>query len=425
MLLRRIDALVERLREAERQTPRERGGVAGHDDIEGRLAEARREYEMLMHNSARVDTSALRLIGAATASRREVQAALLTGELLVEYLMTSEQLVVFALTRETSRVLRVPVGAADMESRIRLARDLAGQRRDAPATRRAALEWLHGSLIAPLEDGAPAVVRRLIIVPHGALAYLPFAALINAKSGRALVQEVTLQMVPSAAALTAVRHSGGAAAMPGLTVLAPFPRELPGSKEEMRAIARRPRVTTVEALRATEAAARAALSSGAMVHFATHGILNVRNPMFSRLELARAAMVHPGDDGRLEVHELLAFEVRSPMVFLSGCETGVGGEWSTAFRRGEDYATLAQAFLLAGARNVIATLWRIEDRGAAEFATAFYNALPASDPAEALAIAQRAMLSSERYSAPYYWAGYTLSGSGTPVAQKRQALAVQ
>jgi CHAT domain-containing protein len=66
--------------------------------------------------------------------------------------------------------------------------------------------------------------------------------------------------------------------------------------------------------------------------------------------------------------------------------------------------------LYAGATNVIATLWRVEDNGAAAFADEFYQALGRSSPAAALAEAQRAMLSHERYSAPYHWAPYQLAG---------------
>jgi CHAT domain-containing protein len=100
------------------------------------------------------------------------------------------------------------------------------------------------------------------------------------------------------------------------------------------------------------------------------------------------------------------------LVFLSGCETGLGPAWSTSFARGDDYATLSQAFLHAGARNVVATLWPVEDVGAAAFARRFYQGLMGAPPPEAMAEAQRAMIENAKYSAPYYWAGYELSGAG-------------
>jgi CHAT domain-containing protein len=133
--------------------------------------------------------------------------------------------------------------------------------------------------------------------------------------------------------------------------------------------------------------------------------------MFSRV------MFQPGgvsgtDDGRLEVHELLGMRIGAALVFLSGCETGLGAAWSTRYAQGEDYATLAQAFLYAGAQNVLATLWRIEDRGAAVVAERFYQGLRSHPPVEALANAQRALIESAEYAAPYYWAAYQISGSG-------------
>jgi CHAT domain-containing protein len=73
---------------------------------------------------------------------------------------------------------------------------------------------------------------------------------------------------------------------------------------------------------------------------------------------------------------------------------------------------LAQAFLFSGADNVVATLWPINDRGAASFASTFYEALATLPPAHALATAQRALIANPAFAAPYYWAAYTLSGSG-------------
>jgi CHAT domain-containing protein len=209
-------------------------------------------------------------------------------------------------------------------------------------------------------------------------------------------------------------------------VLAPFPDLLPGSRRELRKVRRLvPAALSLEGSEATESRFRSALTSGATVHVASHGVMNPRNPMFSRIELARGRG-EPQDDGRLEVHELLSLRIRSPIVFLSGCETGVGAAHSTGFERGEDYATLAQAFLYAGAGSVVATLWRIPDDGAAAFAEQFYTRVRALEPAEALAEAQRAMLRDRRYEAPYYWAGYMVSGDGRPRApHKELARAVQ
>jgi CHAT domain-containing protein len=83
--------------------------------------------------------------------------------------------------------------------------------------------------------------------------------------------------------------------------------------------------------------------------------------------------------------------------------------------------------LYAGAQNVVATLWRIDDLGASVFAQRFYAALATSTPVDALAYAQRQMIRDPRYSAPRYWAGYTVSGSGYTKgrSQKLTTVAVQ
>lgn len=104
--------------------------------------------------------------------------------------------------------------------------------------------------------------------------------------------------------------------------------------------------------------------------------------------------------------------IGSQLVFLSGCETGVGTAWSTDFARGDDFATLAQAFLYSGAHEVVATLWRLDDEAAAVFASKFYRNLKQMPPADALAAAQTEVRRDARLRAPYYWAAYTVSGSG-------------
>ena len=231
------------------------------------------------------------------------------------------------------------------------------------------------------------------------------------------MEDYALLQLPSAAALAVLRSTVSReleGSRPGgpPAAFAPFPRALPGSAREARAFRRVVSgAVTREGASATEAHLREALASGEVVHVATHGVMNVRNPMFSRIELARGDG-RPEDDGRFEVHELLGLRIHAPLVFLSGCETGVGAAWSTQFARGEDYATLAQAFLYAGAESVMATLWRIGDEGAAAFADRFYARLLTEAPAEALAAAQRDLLRSSTYAAPYYWAGYQVSGGG-------------
>jgi CHAT domain-containing protein len=221
--------------------------------------------------------------------------------------------------------------------------------------------------------------------------------------------------LPTAGALPGLRHvvSSVPRSATEAIAFAPNPEQLPGSRGEVAAFQRSEHAgRVVIGAGATEARVRAALQSAAIVHVAGHGLMNAANPLFSRLELHPGTSGRPDDDGRLEVHELLDVPITSALVFLSGCETGLGPTGSTVYARGEDFTTLAQAFLRSGAGNVVATLWPVQDDGAAVFAAAFYEELGRAEAVEALVRAQRRMLSQPRYSAPRYWAAYELSGRG-------------
>ena len=415
-MLRRITTLAAQLDTLEERSAAKRNASTEMQlrKLAADLAQARSAYETHLAHATDRDTAGAALLGGGRVSAASIQRALNGDEAILEYLVTPHQLVVFVVTRHTVRSLVRPVSRDDLARRVRLARDLLGSR-PASEEQRGVLLGLHDILIQPLERaGLLRGVRRLIVVPQSVLTYLPFAALRQSETGRYVLEDYSILLIPSAAALGVLRaHSPAETPGPsGVAAFAPFPGRLPGSARETRALARAvSHTTTHSGSRATELAVRTALTDAGVVHIATHGIMNPRNPMFSRLEL-RTGTGRSNDDGRLEVHELLGLRIAAPFVFLSGCETGVGASWSTQFAQGTDYATLAQAMLYAGARNVAATLWRIGDEGAAVFAERFYVNLRTLPPAEALAAAQRELLRDSRYNDPFFWAAYQVIGHG-------------
>jgi CHAT domain-containing protein len=414
-LLRRIDELMARLHELEQKTPRERVAmyVATTRDLAERVAEARTQYEALITREP-LQSESIVLLGGVHRSAAIVQAALDSGEVLLEYFVTPARLYIFVMTHGSLRCLTSDIAQDDLSQRARLARDLMARSRS-DGHELPVLRALHESLMRPvIAAGAFRGARRLIIVRHSALTYLPFAALLNPSSQRYLVEDLPVLYVPSAAAMAALRARGQAKERRGRVApiaFAPFPRRLPGTQREVESFVRTlPSARAILGAEATEPRLRDALRSGAAVHVATHAVMNARNPLFSRIELAASGHDESADNGRLEVHELLALRVASPLVFLSGCETGVGDAWSNAFELGEDYTTLAQSFLFAGADNVVATLWRINDESAAALAARFYEWSKTLPFPEALARAQREMLAAPTLSAPYFWAAYEVTG---------------
>jgi len=416
-LLRRIDALVQQLRASEGIRPRERGQPADTSGtaLAAELAAARRQYEDLLVRAAQERPRAVAILGGTAPRPDEIRATLAADEAMVEYLITQRRLLAFVLTRSGLQVVQTELADTTLTQRVRLLRELwgvpGGRWQDGLGAARA----LHGTLVAPLaRAGALNGVTRLLVVPHGILRMLPFAALQDGATGRFLAQDFEVAQLPSAAALPVLRHrSDSARVWTGAGVaLAPFPDQLPASALEVSAFrAALPGAMVRLGRRATEDALRRDLATGGVVHVATHGVLNANSPMFSRLELARGGS-RADDDGRLEVHELLGLAVGSPLVFLSGCETGAAAEWTDDPVRGTGDLTIAQAVLSAGASNVVVTLWRIDDAGAAEFAGRFYRELRRQGAVAALAAAQRGMLAGREWASPYYWASYTLWGEG-------------
>ncbi|MEA2713021.1 MAG: hypothetical protein QOK27_982, partial [Gemmatimonadales bacterium] len=419
-LLRQIELLVSREDALEETPPAERS--AGAADQIRFLAEeinrTRSAYEALAVDLAERDAVGSALLGARRASAVQVRMALHPGEALLEYLVTPARVVLFVVTRDAVHQFATPIAIAKLESRVRVARELVARSPQGAPPELSALDSLYDILVRPaVGSGVLQGIDRLTLVTHSFLSYLPFAALRNSATHHYVVEDYALNQLPSAAVLPVLR--GGGSDSRGTShgsimaaIFAPFPKALPASAREASSVRR---ATGQAELylggRATEKWVRSALATPSIVHVATHGTMNPRNPMFSRIALAPGGAGLSEDDGWLEVHEVLGLHIRSPLVFLSGCQTGAGAAWAGGFGRGEDYATLAQAFLYAGAKSVVATLWRIEDEGAAVFADRFYRLLEQMGGPDALASAQREMLHDPAYQAPYFWAAYQIAGN--------------
>ena len=132
-----------------------------------------------------------------------------------------------------------------------------------------------------------------------------------------------------------------------------------------------------------------------LLHLACHAEFRSDNPMFSALHLA---------DTALTVEAVERLPLKAATVVLSGCETGLSDQVA-----GDELLGLVQAFMVAGAARVVATLWPIDDAVAADFMRHFYGALAASrTPAAALREAQ--LETSRTHPHPYYWAPFVLHG---------------
>lgn len=187
---------------------------------------------------------------------------------------------------------------------------------------------------------------------------------------------------------------------------------LPGTRTEAEAIAATARSGGAKSdvwmdLNASEEKIHAAdVGSYRIVHIATHGLLNVERPQFTGVVLSLVGNTNA--DGFLRTDEIFNLKMAPSLVMLSACETGLGKE-----KRGEGVIGLTRAFMYAGAPTVGVSLWSVADKSTAELMTDFYKRFlgPGSrTPSSAMREAQLAMISGQKYSAPFYWAPFVLIG---------------
>ena len=380
------------------------------------LARAQADYTQLLLDLGDEAVGLGALSRASTTPWRVVAAQLSPTQALVEYLMTDSTTLAFILTRDTVRVLDLGVGRSTIASLVDFARNTLArpaQHGQVPPWR-APLRRLYQLLIAPLEDaGHLASARQLVIVPNGELHYLPFAALLRTRArDEFLIERYDIGYAPSASVWAQLGDRGPQSRTDeGDRVLALAPRSaaLPGSLEEVEAIRRLygSRATVLTDGKASERTLGETANRYDILHLATFGVLNQHNPLFSFIDLSRGG----GDDGRLEVHEVFALSLRARLVVLSACQTALASGATADVPPGDDWVGLVRAFLGAGARNVIATLWAVEDQSTARVMERLHQKLRAGESeVTALSAAQRESLRNPGTAGPFHWAGFVLVG---------------
>ena len=321
------------------------------------------------------------------------------GETLVEYYQAGPALYAFVLKQ--GRVRAVRLDASGLEADVQALR--VAMERPGDAAWEALAERLHARLWRPLQD-LVGDSRRLLIVPHGVLHYLPFAAL-RGGDGRPLLERHAPRFLPSASVLRFLRapaSRGGALLSLGNPDLGDPRLDLKFAAEEAEAVSRLfPDARLLTRGEASETRFRALAPGFRRLHLASHGKFRAETPLASGLYLAGDAE----NDGVLSVGELYALRLDADLVALSACETGLG-----KVVNGDDVVGLNRGFLYAGARAIVASLWRVDDRATASLMRDFYRNLATRDKVEALRQAQLA--TRREYPHPFYWAAFQLTGRG-------------
>jgi CHAT domain-containing protein len=302
---------------------------------------------------------------------------------------------------------------------------------------------LYRAIVAPVADllhGA----REIIIVPDGALFYLPFEALVaDSDATEFLIERYAVSYAPSASGLERpgrrMHQPGrvllalgnpdlsdpGQARSPAMQLLSGLPFRdavvrdgrfvpLPHAATEVRRIRRglgRGAASVYVGRRATESLLKRSARDFRIIHLATHFVLDDRQPLYSGLALAPDP--DGGEDGFLQTYEVFNLDFNADLVVLSACNTALG-----RLSRGEGLVGTTRAFQYAGVPSLVVSLWSVDDAATSRLMQAFYRGLKAgrSKPAALREAKLEQLRAGGAKADPYYWAPFILIGDPGPLA---------
>jgi CHAT domain-containing protein len=339
------------------------------------------------------------------ASLADIQAVLDENTLLIEFYDDGAHFGAFMLDSKSIRFQQLPITAetlnqllAQLQANVSAALKSGARAASTRLLTRLAqrlLQRLYSMLIEPLELAGRSL-KQLVIVPYGALHYLPFHLLYN--GSQYLVEQHELVILPAAGLAT----RPGPRRAPGTLILAhSWEGRLPHTLDEARIVQR----LFSGSLHAEEMATREALKAGPkqILHIAAHGQHRLDQPDLSYLQLA---------DGQLYADDVLQQDLGYELVTLSGCETG-----RVNVAPGDELIGLGRGFLYAGAGALLVSLWRVADDSTMQFMEQIYSLLQSgASKAAALREAQRSMLNEDRELHPAFWGAFQLIGDARPLS---------
>lgn len=246
-------------------------------------------------------------------------------------------------------------------------------------------------------------LKRLLIVPHRELHYIPFSALWFKNSGEGpehlyLCQRFTHTVLPSAAFLPLCLNLARPRFQKGRArVLANPSGDLSYAEQEGAFVAAKLGVSPLTRGKATRAALLQQQSDLGVVHVASHGVFDESDPLLSGVEMV---------DGRVTAEDIMESNLATSLLTLSGCVTGLSKR-----EPGDELIGLSRAAASAGIPSVVTSLWEVFDESSSQFFAYFYNALGKGASKDwALLAAQQALMQQKRFEHPVHWAPFVLLG---------------
>lgn len=385
------------------------------------------DYEGLTLKAQLQQPQFLAIAAAKPITLSEFQKALDEKTVLVEFLFVRDRVFVLAVSKNSLRVVQLPIAKHSLGAKVKLFRSLTFAKDSGENDWWPVAQSLRSNLIEPLEtSGILTDVNTIGLVPYSFLHDLPFAALARSENGKVkvLVEDYALFQTPSATFLTNKSQAGSLDVQTAATIAFGRNRSTDASlpnlafaAEEARNVAQATAGRSFLNEKASETELKRLVHDIDYLHLSTHGIAETEMPLFSRVLLEPTA----ADDGNLTVREIFDLGLRTELVTLSACETGRSFASGGYDFSEQDRIGLIEAFLHANSRSVLASLLPISDRATTDFMNRFYLEIRANrTKVDALAVTQRAMLrdtigretpAAQPLSHPRFWAPFILVGA--------------
>jgi len=274
---------------------------------------------------------------------------------------------------------------------------------DSSATTRLSVLLFPKEILAPMEQ-----FPHLIIVPVAGLSTVPFA-ILDPQGAGPLIERHTITIAPSLTSLAGEIPAtwNGNFATPLIVGDPAFPfdadeafPDLPGARQEAAHIAETLHAQALLGGAATKAAVLARVQDADLLHFATHAVASIEDPLDGSFILFAGPDLKSGSWTAREIQDT---RLHARLAVLSACQTGLG--------RAQDAGIigLARAFQIAGVPRVLMSLWSVNDAASAELMNRFHDLLKRLPPADAL---QQAMLATRNvFPDPRFWGSFALFGS--------------
>ena len=285
------------------------------------------------------------------------------------------------------------------------------------------LAALYSYVIAPILDLIEG--DELIIVPDGPLWLAPFAALLNPFS-KYLCESFKVRLIPSLTSLKIIArcpefHSSSGALIVGDPDMSEVTNshgdqleQLPFARQEAQMIGQILNAAPLTGKLATKCEVLKQISSVAVVHIAAHGRMETGEIALSP-NPERESQTPAEEDYMLTMADVMSVKLRAKLVVLSCCHSGRGEI------KAEGVVGIARAFIGAGARSVLVSLWAIDDEATLEFMKSFYhNFVKGRSASESLNHAMKCLRESEKFGDLKYWAPFTLIGDDVTLDKQEE-----